>query len=111
MSRGFIFSRKRENGKVIEASGKELLAYPNTQLPEYQTKYSAGADFFCAEEVTVPSIWRSFLKSLIISSPFISISSNAEGKLFKPTIVHTGISAFMGRRRGFRTLQPKLQSS
>lgn len=93
--RGFIFSRKRNDGKVVEEAGKEVISYPDAQLPEYQTKHSAGADFFCAEEVIIPSIWRSFLKSLIITSPFMSIPSNAEEKLFKPTIVHTGISAFM----------------
>lgn len=49
------------------------VAYPDAQLPIYMTKDSAAADFFCAEEVTIPPITESV----------------------KPVVVHTGIKAQM----------------
>lgn len=61
--RSFEFARKMENKHpVVDENGKEVLAYPNCQLPEYQTLHSAGADFFAAEDVIVPSIWKFLFK-------------------------------------------------
>jgi dUTP pyrophosphatase len=49
------------------------------KIPEYQTKHSAGADFFCAKEVTIPSI----------------IEQIRSGQAPVPTLVRTGIKAKM----------------
>lgn len=56
-----------------EEKGCRVQAYEDARMPEYATLNSAGADFFCAEEVTIP--------------PF--------GETFAPTLVHTGIRACM----------------
>lgn len=56
-----------------DTEDKSKKAFSEAKLPEYATKNSAGADFFCAEEVAIPSI--------------------KESK--KPTLVHTGIKAQM----------------
>ena len=108
--RSFEFARKRVNGEVVNVVG-EVKAFKDAQLPEYQTKNSAGADFFCAEEVTIPSIWGSLFKIFksgdanhfmdLIHFPVGSNSVNdieevnKVSKLFSPTLVHTGIKANM----------------
>lgn len=70
--------------------------YENAQLPEYQTKLAAGADFFCAEEVTIPSIWKALTKRLIFGvTGSVGIDSYGDDKKFTPTLVHTGIKASM----------------
>lgn len=52
--------------------------YEDARIPEYATSGSAAADFFCAEKVQIPP------------------AKIADGKLVaKPTLVHTGIKAFM----------------
>lgn len=81
--RSFEFARKIVDGKVLEEK-----AFPDAQLPEYQTKGSAGADFFCAEKVVIPSIWKGVLN-------FIKDKDFTKDDLFKPTLVHTGIKARM----------------
>ena len=47
----------------------------NINLPQRSTAHSAGYDFECAEDVEIPSIWQSETK--------------------KPTLVKTGIKAYM----------------
>ena len=93
--RGFYFARKMENGQPNEMGE---LAYPDAELPEYQTKHSAGADFFCAEEVTVPSIWSN-IPNLFETGGFGSLwhkpKNDIEETCFCPTLVHTGIKASM----------------
>ena len=69
-------------------------AYTEAQLPEYATEHSAGADFFCAEEVTVPSLWKSLASQLFSFKTDINLISDNK-KLFQPTLVHTGIKASM----------------
>ena len=111
MERSFEFARLMKDGKpVIDGNGKELLAYPEAQLPEYQTLYSAGADFFCAEEVTVPSIWYGVfhvfsewlgyvVKNMGKASEGKTFSEDTKEKINKslsPTLVHTGIKSYMG---------------
>lgn len=55
------------------------IRHENARIPEYATKHSAAADFFCAEDVTIPP------------------AEIAGGKVIaKPTLVHTGIKAYMG---------------
>lgn len=91
--------------------GEALLAYPEAQIPEYQTKYSAGADFFCAQEVVIPSIWKLALSSIasktgakmealadtILSNFGYKREEDAKKELvdIKPTLVHTGIKSDM----------------
>lgn len=86
--RDFQFARKVVNGKITEEK-----AFTEAQIPEYQTKNSAGADFFCAEEVTIPSIWTGVFEVIgefIKGNGLKNIEDN-----FKPTLVHTGIKAHM----------------
>lgn len=92
MVRSFEFARKMENGKAIEDK-----AFQHAKLPQYQTKHAAGADFFCAEEVTIPSIWGLFIHHYLeYAASHISIKSDTENDVIKPTLVHTGIKAGMG---------------
>lgn len=107
--RSFELARKMEDKKVViekDARGceGEVLAYPQAQLPEYQTSRSAGADFFCAEEVTIPSIWVGVAEALLAKGEELfvrllpnSTDDNAErlAKRLRPTLVHTGIKASM----------------
>lgn len=72
--RTFEFARNKE-GEV---------AFKNAQLPEYQTKSAAGADFFCAEEVTIPSLWKQQEEV-----------KNGEKDKILPTLIHTGVKADM----------------
>ena len=92
--RSFEFARKKdENGKFIDG----VKAYEGAQLPEYQTKGSAGADFFAAEEVTIPSIWKAAFDS--ISDKIIDIFKTRKWddtiKPIEPVLVHTGIKSCM----------------
>ena len=109
--RGFELARLRKNDEVVVVEdGKEVLAYPEAQLPEYQTSHSAGADFFCAEEVTIQSIWRTVL-GILSDWAFrrIKLEYTTDEECFSneyrkdtlrrclaPTLVHTGVKAFMG---------------
>ena len=98
--RGFYFARKRVNGEVAVIDNEEVKAYPNAQLPEYQTHKSAGADFYCAEEVEVPSIWSGVLESIgnrlsNVANALIGNATQPDNIAFKPTIIHTGIKADM----------------
>lgn len=94
---GFELARKMENGKPVVAFDKEVLAYEEAQIPEYQTKYAAGADFFAAEETVIPSFWKPIFTILKSMSPFECSENYKEEKkkLFAPTLVHTGIKAKM----------------
>lgn len=99
--RSFEFARKRVNGEVVQEPDEkgvvgEVKAFPDAQIPEYQTKNSAGADFFCAEEVTIPSIWRGVATALALYAKGLIIKSDCKDDTYlKPTLVHTGIKASM----------------
>ena len=99
--RSFEFARKMENKKpVLDENNNEVLAYPQCQLPEYQTPRSAGADFFCAQDIVVPSIWRVVLRIMAekVGSAFtLKEITEDEKKEFspKPTLIHTGIKSAM----------------
>ena len=89
--RYFDFARKMEDGLPVVKMGIsgvecEVLSYRDAQLPEYQSKHSAGADFFCAEEVVIPSLWKQVFSCLF---------SGEKDVKPKPTMVHTGIKARM----------------
>ena len=73
---------KQDNDFVYNDAG-EKIKWEKARLPEYSTKHSAGADFFCAEEVTIPSIWKLGAQCVVSQTPI------------KPTMVHTGIKAKM----------------
>ena len=106
MRRFFEFARKwvDADGKRVllqDENGNYAVQYENAKLPEYSTKSSAGADFFCAEEVTIPSLLESTLTMASIGEGN-SVNNAYRGdllgmnsKLFKPTMVHTGIKAKM----------------
>jgi dUTP pyrophosphatase len=85
--RSFEFARKIVDGKFIEEK-----AYPYAQLPEYQTVGSAGADFFCAEDVVVKSVWHQFLG---IVGEYLTGKGSKSLSDIEPTLIHTGIKARM----------------
>ncbi len=58
-------------------------------LPVRKTKNSAGYDFESAENVTIPSIWKSVFEN--IKKVF---KGDTETESFKPTLVKTGIKAY-----------------
>lgn len=112
--RSFEFARKIVDGKVVmEPDEKgvvgEVLAYPKAQIPEYATEHSAGADFYCAEEVVIPSIWHAVfgvvsewsshvfkgLSNAVLGKGFEEDVRDSISKKFSPTIVHTGIKSEM----------------
>lgn len=101
--RGFEFARKVEVVDDVKVKVEEK-AYEDAQIPEYQTKNSAGADFFCAEEVRIPSIWVGVGRILLAKGEELFLrlfpdtdDTTAKGASdgLKPTRVHTGIKAFM----------------
>ena len=79
--RGFEFAMKKTEDQ-FDGDAKTNKAYPEAKLPVYSTPGSAGADFFCAEEVTIDPI--------LIYGEMDVMSFSA-----KPTLVHTGVKAFM----------------
>lgn len=104
--RSFEFTRKKENGNIVFEGDKEILSYPDAQLPEYQTKAAAGADFFCAEDIVIPSIWKNIwkifdhekrLKHFPLDTNIVHEMEEVKevNKWFSPTLVHTGIKACM----------------
>lgn len=104
--RGFDFAYKR-NEEGYEMNGiTPVKQFESAQLPEYQTKLSAGADFFAAEDVVVPSIWKSVFSALTrdLTLAFFPTDSNEVtdeeyvkevNKKFSPTMIHTGVKASM----------------
>jgi len=75
--------------KTVEINGNEEIVrqYPQAKMPEYATKKSAGADFFCAEDVVIPP-------------SNVEVVRNDDGTeeykfSSKPVLVHTGIRASM----------------
>lgn len=95
--RSFEFALKRENGELVEVNGGYVKAYPKAKIPEYATKGSAGADFFCAKSVVIPSIWRMMFKCIkdAFKSDKLLWKEKMDKKLVQPTLVHTGIKSNM----------------
>ena len=97
--RSFEFARKIEKTEEgitysVDPSTMEVAkAYPKAQLPKYMTKNAAGADFFCAQTVIVPSIWKSLVKAF--SACMNCYSTDDIKDILKPTLVHTGIKSKM----------------
>lgn len=105
--REFKFARKMQDGVPVREDGVEIKAFLDAKYPEYATAKSAGADFFCAEEVIIPSIWAGFFKFWEVVKNHIKYVDSVEDieltqeeggvikKMFQPTMVHTGIKASM----------------
>ncbi len=56
-------------------------------LPRRETYKSAGYDIKCAEDITIPTIWSQL-------NLFKKSENDADGKMFRATMVPTGITAF-----------------
>lgn len=80
--RGFQFARK----KIDEPENNNNKQFADAQLPEYQTKGAAAADFFAADDVEIPSIWLSVMQFFKHGGFLNDVT---------PTLVHTGVKAFM----------------
>lgn len=99
--RSFEFARKMTNGNPFVENNEEVKSYEKAEIPEYQTKRSAGADFFAAEDTVVPSIWKNIPDLLMFFRPLNKLNyahtkENADQKKgFAPTLIHTGIKASM----------------
>lgn len=100
MKRSFEFARSLKKGvdgvvsyEVDAVTMEVMKAFPDAQLPKYMTKNAAGADFFCAETVVIPSIWKSLVKAMGACTEGFSV--DAIKGFMKPILVHTGIKAFM----------------
>lgn len=81
--RFFEIAGLKKDGTYLTDEAGNIKKWENAKLPEYSTKHSAGADFFCAEEVKIPSVWKLGLNNITTQEPI------------KPTLVHTGIKAHM----------------
>ena len=98
--RSFEVARKIVNGEPVSYETDRCQtdafepAFEDTQLPLYKTRHSAGADFFCAKEVVIPSIWKSLFGMLKDGILHVSDKEKARKEL-EPTLVHTGIKASM----------------
>lgn len=79
--RGFEFALKKTGEGRVKA-------YESAKLPEYSTRGSAAADFFCAERVEIPSIWDSVKE-------YEKAINGHQSYTVRPTMVHTGIKSFM----------------
>lgn len=102
----YEYARKMCEGKVLyndlTIEGQiPVKAYPGAILPIYQTKKSAGADFFAAEDTVIPSIWKGLASVFVFNKISRTLCLEpSEGaaeikKRFAPTLVHTGIKAAM----------------
>lgn len=91
--RSFEFVRAMdERGVRIEGSRQ----YEDAQLPEYQTAGSAAADFFCAEDTVVPSIWKLLLSNIrTVAGRRHTVSFRKRLRDIRPVLVSTGIRAQM----------------
>ncbi|MGX7030682.1 dUTP diphosphatase [Vagococcus zengguangii] len=67
-------------------------------LPVRATKGAAGYDFEAATDIIIPSIWKqgvaTALKAMLNKEKFIA--DDATQKEIKPTLIPTGIKAYMG---------------
>lgn len=72
---------------------KELKVLEELELPKRSTGKSAGYDFMASEHVTIPSIWKQATK--YIFNKVFSGGKEVEEKMFKPTLVSTGVKSYM----------------
>lgn len=123
--RKFEVALKMVDGKVLtkfneETNSAELVYWDvdADDMPSYATKFAAGADFKCAEDVVIKSIWKQLFKTGFFdvirtakSALTGLIHTNKDEDSFEkslntddrknikeimaPTLVHTGIKAKM----------------
>lgn len=116
--RKFEVARKMKDGRYLTTYDEKrdmpvVLTWDvsEDEMPEYATRHSAGADFRCAEEVVIKSLWGQLIKSGYLNSKnFVKssvksligkdidnglMSEDEVKKLMAPTLVHTGIKACM----------------
>lgn len=86
---------KKRGFEIVAAYAEKKI-----QLPQRATKQAAGYDFEAAEDTVIPSIWKAGLSDGVaalfsmIRQPEETL--NAAEKKLKPTLVPTGIKAYMG---------------
>lgn len=104
--RSFEFARKVVNEELVKNENEDFVqAFEAAQLPEYQTSKAAGADFFCAEDVTIEPIWANIFSMFgsRVTNAFKSLAGKdltddekeKAKKSFSPVLVHTGIKSNM----------------
>lgn len=77
---------------LTQSNYEEVELFKDTEypLPVRSTENSAGYDFFSIEYTTVPSVWKQAAKALTNL-----ISGKEREQIFKPTLVATGVKAYM----------------
>lgn len=77
---------------------EKVSTFNDINLPKRATKAAAGYDFEAAEEVVIPSIWKSgvanVLKSVLKKENILL--DDATMKQMKPVLVPTGVKSYMG---------------
>jgi dUTP pyrophosphatase len=74
--------------------------FKKINLPERATKNAAGYDFEAAEDITIYPIWNivpKFLGGLLTQR---AVGEEEEKAILKPTLVPTGVKAYMGPTEG-----------
>lgn len=117
MKRFFEVARKVKDGKVVinsKTNEPVLWNVPECDMPEYSTRNAAGADFKAVEDTVIPSIWKKIADALVesgcLATNWITRFVKNDGiydikftdemkkvikKIMAPTIIHTGIKAYM----------------
>ena len=90
--RNVFIMRSFEFAKDVE-TGKQ--AFGEARLPEYATKYSAGADFFCAKDVVIPSVFNFVVRTVKYWLEHGTLDGLPDNYKIQPVLVHTGIKANM----------------
>ncbi|MGX7418173.1 dUTP diphosphatase [Carnobacterium gallinarum] len=68
------------------------------QVPTRATKQAAGYDFEAAEDIVIPTFWKTLIKTIIweVTGAFKEVEiSDRDQKFLKPILVPTGIKAYM----------------
>ena len=89
----FTMEQERKRGFEVISKYKDQ----NINLPQRATHHAAGYDFEAAEEVVIPSIWKAgWKKGLETVADGLKKDVSENEKQLKPTLVPTGIKAYMG---------------
>ncbi|MFV0559943.1 MAG: dUTP diphosphatase [Enterococcus sp.] len=84
----------------MKTRGFEVVTQYNDEdihLPKRATHHAAGYDFEAAEDIIIPSIWKTGIKKgLQALASLTSEELQTQEKTLKPTLVPTGIKAYMG---------------
>ncbi len=77
---------------------EKVSTFKGINLPNRATKHAAGYDFEAAEEVVIPSIWKSGIATAL-KAAFNKEEIFMDEKILKqvkPVLVPTGVKAYMG---------------